>query len=234
MKSSKENLINRGMIKESDLVNYKHLDKKELLTLLSAKKAFERTIAVRLLVAFDEDDVLEAMVNRLLIENKLYTKIALTEEISTFGTRASKLLIDHLGTVGDNQLKELPEKKFMKSDYPLPRDIIARTICKIGSPALEELKKCMTSGERITKLEAIDAIGFISFYESDMSLKDDVVKLYATYEKDGLMLWKVLRAMQSFDDAEVIELLKKSETSTIKQHQWEATRSLLQISRRQK
>ncbi|AOT72470.1 hypothetical protein [Geosporobacter ferrireducens] len=85
--------------------------------------------------------------------------------------------IEYLGKVGKNQYKELPDKPFDKNNYPLPRDIISRTICKVGIPALKHLRECLYTGSYEQILEAIDAIGFISFYEYDNSRQNDIIIL---------------------------------------------------------
>ena len=52
------------------------------------------------------------------------------------------------------------------------------------------------------------------------------------YKDDNLMIWKLIRALQSFKNIEALEILKKYIDSDIKQHQWEARRSIEQIQNR--
>lgn len=232
MKSKSEQLIKRGYIEDKQLLKYLKYTKIELLDLLNSKVPSERTISARLLIKYSENDVLDALIDRILIENKLYTKIALSEGIATYGREASSKLINYLGMVGSNQHRELPNKPFKKVNYPLPRDIIARTICKIGLQALESLKDCLCNGDYKQKLEALDAIGFISYYEFDSTLKDEIVEMISQYSNDKLMIWKLLRALQSFDDEKVLSILNKYSDSVISQYRWEAIRSIKQIERR--
>jgi hypothetical protein len=49
-------------------------------------------------------------------------------------------------------------------------------MCKIGEVELKSLKYCLENGDYIQKLEAINAIGFISYYENYMTLMDDVIE----------------------------------------------------------
>ncbi|MTI67366.1 MAG: hypothetical protein FH753_12330 [Firmicutes bacterium] len=105
-------------------------------------------------------------------------------------------------------------------------------MCNIGKPALKSLRKCLYHGEYIEILEAIDAIGYISYYENDFTYKYDIVELLNKYKNDDLMIWKLLRAFQSFKCNKVQDILKKYSMSNVKQHRWEAIRSLKQIDRR--
>lgn len=49
-KSSELQLKNRGYIQDSDLLNYRNFDLPELIELSNSIRAFERTIAVRLIL----------------------------------------------------------------------------------------------------------------------------------------------------------------------------------------
>lgn len=232
MKSNEEQLRSRGYIEEKDLAPYKYFSKEELLELLKSKIATDRTIAVRLLVKYKDLDVIKSFISMLTVEKKLYTKIALSESIGEYGEEASKILINYLGKVGNNQHKSLPNKPFKKKNYPLPRDIVSRTLCKIGSPALNDLRSCFYTGEYIQILEAIDAIGFISYYEGDNTCLEDILKLANKYKEDELMTWKLLRALQAFEGEEVLDILGSYSESNVEQHRWEAMRSIEQIKRR--
>ena len=231
MKSNEKQLKSRGYIEDNELKYYLDLSKDELLNYLHSTDAVRRTIAARIIKRFKEIDILNELISSLIVERKLYTKIALSESIGEYGEEACWLLIDYLGRVGNNQYRELPDKPFEKSNYPLPRDIISRTICKIGRPALKHLRKCLYTGTYEQILEAIDAIGFISFYEEDNSCLNDIIVLMNKYKDDNLMTWKLIRSLQSFGNMETIEMLNKYVDSDIKQHQWEARRSIEQIHR---
>jgi hypothetical protein len=232
MKSNEEQLRNRGYIEDKELEQYSHLTRLQLIELLQSNIASERTIGARLLVRYKDIEVIKILISMLISEKKLYTKIALSESIGMYGKEASEILIEYLGKVGNNQHKSLPSKPFKKKNYPLPRDIIARTICKIGKPALNPLRRCLHNGEYTQILEAIDAIGFISYYEEDTTSLDDVIQLFAKYKDDSLMIWKLLRSLQAFKNEKVLEILKLYTTSSVEQHKWEAKRSLEQINRR--
>lgn len=232
MKSNVVQLRKRGYIEDYELEPYKDFTKVQLCELLQSKIASNRTIAARLLVEFKEIEVVKVLISRLSTENKLYTKIALSESIGNYGEKASEILIKYLGEVGNNQYKSLPNKPFNKKNYPLPRDIIARTLCKIGKPAIKALRSCLYDGEYKQILEAIDALGFIAYYEDDATSLNDIIKLLHIYKDDDLMTWKLLRALQAFKGEKVLDLLRIYTTSNVEQHKWEAIRSIDQINRR--
>jgi len=232
MKSNDEQLKSRGYVDEHEIKDFLDVSKEELLDFLHSKEAAKRTIAARLLKNNRDMNILKELISCLLKEKKLYTKIELSESVSAYGEEASQILIQHLGKVGKNQHAELPDKPFEKSSYPLPRDIISRTICKIGVPAIQYLRDCLHTGLYKQKLEAIDAIGFISYYENDHSCQNDLIVMIDQYKDDPLMIWKILRALQSFNSVEVLEILEKFVNSDIKQLRWEARRSITGFQRK--
>lgn len=231
MKSDIKQLKSRGYVEGEDLSKYSDDDKEELYKLLQSKTPVERTIASKLLIKYKDTETMLALIRELLKEKKLYTKIALSESVSIYEEKASKVLVNHLGKIGKNQHVTLPKKKFGKKSYPLPRDIIARTICKIGTPALKDLRICLKTGEYYQILEAIDAIGFISFYEHNEESFDDLVDLFKEYKSDNLIIWKLIRALQAFPNEKSVEILNNYAKSDVIQHKWESERSLEQIRR---
>lgn len=113
--------------------------------------------------------------------------------------------------IGSNQNKVLSNKPFNKNNYPIPRDIIARTICKIGVPALNQVKKCLHNGEYRQIIKAIDAIGFISYYNNNDECFSYIIELFIKYKNDDLMIWKLLRALQVFPNEKLKQFVLKSQ-----------------------
>ena len=139
-------------------------------------------------------------------------------------------LIELLGQVGGNQQQTLPLRGFYKKSYPLPRDIAARTMIKIGRPALPLLAQVVRQGERGRALEAIDGVGHISFYTHGPGCEGVLMSAYEKYAADEVMQWKIVRAFQAFAGAGVQRLL----AAVICSHdcaalRWEAARSLGQL-----
>ena len=106
MKSNEKQLKSRGYIEDSELDYYLDLSKEELLSYLHSEDAVRRTIAARIIKRFNEINILKELISILIVEKRLYTKIALSESIGEYGEEACCLLINYLGRVGDNQYKE--------------------------------------------------------------------------------------------------------------------------------
>lgn len=234
MKSSPIELKKRGYVDDEDLAIYNESTKyslQNLLMLLDDEKPHKRTIAAKLLSKFPQPEIAQSLCEALQKEKKLYTKIALTETLASFGEISLPYLIPLLGKIGNNQYKTVPEKKFNKKNYPLPRDIIARAIIRIDDKSLPLLEEITLNGDRKQFLEAIDAIGFISFYSLNKRSLPTLWQMLEKYPKDDLLTWKVVRALESFPSAKVIAFLK----NIIKQNilpgiKIEAQRSLTKIT----
>lgn len=114
MKSSNEQLKNRGYATIEDIDKYADLNENELLLLLKSKEPQKRTIAVKLLANKIKlnNEIINLFCNMLLHENKLYTKIELCNALSKASLESAKIMVKYLGTIGKNQHKELPDKKF--------------------------------------------------------------------------------------------------------------------------
>ncbi len=243
MKSSPIELKKRGYADDEDLKEFQNSSKssdssksndsrtQELLALLIDKQPHKRTIATKLLIEYPQPKIAQYLCEALQKEKKSYTKIALTETLASFEEISLPYLIPLLGKIGTNQYKNIPEKTFIKKNYPLPRDIIARTIIRIGEKSLPHLEKIAMNGERIQILEAIDAIGFISFYSQNTRSLPILWKVLENFPKDDLMLWKVIRAFESFPNERVISFLNKIlEQNVLPGIRIEARRSLTQIN----
>jgi len=212
MKSSDEQLKNRGYATIEDINEYIDLNESDLLELLKSKDAYKRTIAINLLSNKKQSDnyIMNLFCNMLLHENKLYTKIELCNGLSKASIESAKIMVDYLGVIGKNQYKELPDKKFNKKSYPLPRDIIARTLTHMGVEVLPELIKILKSNNVVAIREAIDAIGCICFYNSkayNEEVLNDLISCFNEYIEDDIIRWKIVRAFESFNTEFIIDML---------------------------
>jgi HEAT repeat protein len=127
----------RGQTSRQDDSLFSTLSNQELLDLINDVDAQKRTSAARLLGERKDTDAIPLLCERLKKETALYTRIAISEALGAIGDPAIPELIRLLGKVGNNQHHEVPKKGFYKKSYPLPRDIAARTIIKIGCSALK-------------------------------------------------------------------------------------------------
>lgn len=220
MKSSDNQLKSRGYVKAEDVNEYTHLNKNELLEVLKSKEPYRRTIAVNLLSNTNtlDSDMIELFCSMLLHEKKLYTKIELCNALSKASVEAAKNLVNYLGVIGNNQYKKLPDKKFNKKSYPLPRDIIARTLAHMGIEILPELMKVLKTNNIMGIREAVDAIGFICFYnnnpDSENTLNTLIICLNEYYN-DDVIRWKIVRALESFNSKTANDILNNIKDNDI-------------------
>ncbi len=166
IKSDKEQLEKRGFLPREFSVDSYDLSFAEKLKLLQSKIPTDRTLSARLLIdEIDVDRAVESLVKVLVLEKKLHPKIEMSNTLISFGESSVKPLIELLGQIGSNQHKTVPTKEFRKDSYPLPRDIASRILGYIGKVAIPELISSFNHMSVEQKSEAIDAIGFICFYD---------------------------------------------------------------------
>jgi len=228
MKSALEQLKARGFADFIIYDSYEHLNDQELIWLLASTVPEERTIAARMLSERMVYDSIPNLIESLQVETKLYARIAISEALTKFGLDALDDLIPLLGTIGDNQYDTIPTKPFEKTSFPLPRDIVARTIARMGKEALLHLELALLKGKREQVLEVIDAIGFIANNENDFSSFFALNHCFSRFSEDELVQWKIIRAFQTFPQA--ITFLNKMKSSSFSDKlKDEAKRSLLKL-----
>lgn len=237
MKSSGHSLLlSRGFIKESDIIiDHYDISENNLRERLFSKIPVERTktaiIIKKLKIKESVPDLLEALRD----EKKLYSKIAIQEALISLKDQSVEKLIPYLGSIGKNQYHKLPSKPFEKNNYPLPRDIVARILVNCGIDVIHKLLNEFKKLKRYEMLEAIDVLGYISFYHKNNESLPLLLDLYDKNKKDSIMIWKILRAFSAFNDERVIlileDIINKKE---IIQYTWEAKRSLRLLKHRNK
>ncbi|MFS0784375.1 hypothetical protein [Bacillus sp. 1P06AnD] len=241
MKSSHAQLLARGKVTPAELQPFTHYTKEELTALLASPKAHIRTIAITQLVENDglNDDVIILFLQSLKQEDKLYTKLALCEALSKGGIISAERMVAYLGKIGSNQHTCLPAEPSKKTGYPLPRDIIARTLSHMGPEILLVLLNVLKTGRASAVSEAIDAIGFICFHnkissETETQIAAALAACLELFKDDAVIRWKVVRAFESFYSEDILHTLtliaKQDSQSTIRK---EAQRSLRIIRQRQ-
>ena len=208
MKSTKKQLKERGFVTDEELSHYIDISDDELIHLLKSSNAHDRTAGAKITKIRKDEKHLPLLCGLLKNEKKLYTKIALSESIEEYGVSALQYLIPLLGVIGNNQHRQPDLIDLNKKSFPLPRDIAARVIIRIGEPALPYLEEVLAEGTYTQKLEAIDAIGHIVYnckqFRSEKYLHD----LLREEGNDELLKWKIIRAFQSFHSEEIVDFLK--------------------------
>lgn len=212
MKSSTEALRKRGYIDDMDVSEYNVCTSSELLDMMSSREAYKRSIAVRMLSHGLNSEIAAAMLKLLLKEKSLYTRLEICNALEKGDKKIAELMIPYLGEIGHNQHKYEPGKVSKKVCYPLPRDIIARTMGRMNISVLDVLLSALEYKKIPIIYEAIDAIGYMCFY-NDIMDKHSAINLLLNcmnkYSSDNVMRWKVVRCMSAFKCNESIEVLSK-------------------------
>jgi hypothetical protein len=202
MKSKTEQLANRGFVVSGTENEYPETTFDRRVFLLNSELPTDRTIGARLLARNSDLSAIDFLIEALINEKKLYSKIEICNSLVSFGKDAVIPLIGLLGIIGNNQYREIPEAGFKKNNYPLPRDIAGRIIVRIGIKAIPELLKVLGRGD-LTKLsEAIDAIGFICFYEHQDNVCRLLIECFNRNLDNNLIQWKIFRALSAFPESE--------------------------------
>ncbi|OQW98570.1 MAG: hypothetical protein BWK74_04305 [Desulfobacteraceae bacterium A6] len=231
MKSNQEQLISRGYLAEGVESEYLHKSFNEKIELLQCKTPADRTLGARLLANSKNGKVIDCLINALTVEKKLYTKIEICNSLVSCGQRSIKPLIKILGKIGTNQHTRVYEKEFKKDSYPLPRDIAGRTLVCFGQAALNELEKVLIGRDIKQLSEAIDAVGFICFYDCKPEIYAKLRNCYSKNSQNNLIRWKIIRAMSGFPESEPF-LLEQKQIIRHERLQKEIERSLLLIKKR--
>ena len=233
MKSSMGVLISRGYIEESEIIINYDTSKDILREQLVSKIPIERTKAALIIKKMKIKELVPNLIEALKIEKKLYSKIAIQKALISLKNESINKLIPYLGTIGKNQHCELPSKPFGKDNYPCPRDVVAMILIYCGINVIHNLLKRFNKLSRYQKLEAVDVLGHISFYQNNNESLPLLLDLYENNKNDSVMIWKIIRAFSSFNNDRVILILNEIINKSYQpQYVWEAERSLRLLKKR--
>jgi HEAT repeat protein len=194
---------------------------------LRHEKPKVRTSAAKILGQRQCRQAVMPLCRALRKEKKLYSKLAICEALGALGKPSIPPLIELLGRIGNNHENTLPKKGFYKGGYPLPRDMAARTLIRIGEPALTSLLPVLDGGEPFQMEQALDAIGHISFYSDNSIALPHLIGVLKTYREHEVICWKTIRAFEAFNDEQVIRILTEYLLRhPIPAYRWESARSL--------
>lgn len=232
-KSSIEELKGRGWFCSNDLISYQEYSTDQLHRQLDSSIASERSIAIHLLSKrnINEVELTNKLISLLTKEKSLYTKIEICSALQKGKEETAKLLIPHLGKIGNNQYKRLPNRTFRKKSYPLPRDIVARTLAKMDILIYPLLYQELSVDEEYILSELIDAIGFMTYYNKELVSEKRFHKLLNTYDTENkLIQWKLITCFSAFpikeSKATLLDIVKENNHSLFVK---EANRSLTVI-----
>ena len=219
----------RGMIDDAYLETYLGYSSGDLLNLLNNSDPQKRTAAAIILGRRKKNKYISVLCDRFRIETALYSRIAISEALEEIGEPAVENLIELLGLIGKNHEKQLPIQYFKKKSFPLPRDLAARTLVKIGEPAVPQLISFIETQSNICILQqALDAIGGIAAKTGNSMALPFVINVLKTHSDNDIMLWKCIRTLGGFKNnlsasKLLINVLREDHQPPIL---WEALRSL--------
>ncbi|OAB26242.1 hypothetical protein [Paenibacillus macquariensis] len=229
MKSSLEQLKNRGYLDHSTLHAYINRNIEQLIT---SNSPVERTAGYLLAREKGAKVSISLLIECLKTESALYSKIALCDTLSLL-KEAVPFLIDNMGQIGNNQHFKIPNKVFEKKSYPLPRDICSRTLIRMQSDVVLPIvfKQLETLQKRIIS-ESIDVIGYLSFYNPNNHYYTEVKNMTSSFLSEDIIRYKYAIMLRSFILEETLydarEIQRRENTEIIKQ---ELGRSISRIEK---
>lgn len=214
MKSTAEALRKRGLPEQADLDRLKDTPYDTLIDLINSPLAAERTAAVRVLAARNplDERFVRAILGRLCHEESLYTKLEICTALEQGDVAVARLMALYLGRIGQNRHRTVPDRVSKKVSFPLPRDIVARSLGRMSPAVLPALLEVLDDAEPQAVSEVLDAIGYMVFYHSELATAGNTARLLAvahTVETNDLLLWKAVLCLSAFPRAEVLALLER-------------------------
>ncbi len=197
LKSSAEALRSRGFLDDAAFEALLASGAVSAPASLGAAEPRVRTATARLIRQERRIDCIPALINALRAEKKLYAKLELCEALAAFGEASATFLVPLIGTIGDNRHAVAGSYDLHKRSYPLPRDIAARALVRIGPASLPYLSAALATADEAASPEIVDAIGHIAWNYRDESLGPALLSMYRG-AGDELLRWKLIRAFRSF------------------------------------
>lgn len=211
MKSNKSDLKKRGYASGEDVERSSGLPQEILIEKLYSSDAVIRTVAASNLLSIDEIATYE-LLRQLAIEKCLYTKIAICESLERGNYKTAIRMTEYLCKIGNNQHKALPNKVSAKKSYPLPRDIVARSLGRMDVSVFPVLIAVLYEHDMEKVCEVLDAIGYMVFYHPILATPESakpVLSLIDTFSENQLILWKVIQCLSAFPLPESKTILRK-------------------------
>ena len=119
-------------------------------------------------------------------------------------------MCDYLGKIGKNQYHTLPDRPSLKKSYPLPRDIIARSLARMDPVILPVLTAILKGRNEQQISEILDAIGFLIFYnsiEEKEKISREIIIQFEKYKHNPLIQWKCITCLSAFSDSNCTDTL---------------------------
>lgn len=214
LSSDLEALIGRGYLENYDLGEFQELDRAELIKLLQDKVPIHRSAAAKVLglkYSKGMDEIADILLEQLCKEKKLYTRLEICAALEKGNSLTARKMIPYIGRIGDNRHGVLPDRPSLKSSYPLPRDLIVRSLARMKGEIMPVLMEVLDSGDRDRIREVLDAIGFLAFYHREAATAEYLDKMIGTVERhreDEVITWKGIICLSAFPYVKSREFLK--------------------------
>ncbi|MGG5318677.1 hypothetical protein [Enterococcus sp. AZ072] len=205
MKSSKKQLQTRGWLEEDDLINFRKCSFEMLMVLLDSEQSLERSAAARLIpLTVDSSAKLLEVVSK---ERKLYCRLEMMRKLETGTVETAKQMLPYLGKIGSNQHQQPLNTPSAKKSFPLPRDLIARSLGNMSTSILPTLFEQLNQLDMPALSELIDAIGLLIFYHPNEASDNYFNELQTLWEEsiyEPLLQWKLVICFSSFPQSEML------------------------------
>lgn len=209
MKSTNDELRKRGMPTETEIISLSKLVLSELVTRLQDADSSIRSAAAVNMRSFT-DEAADELLLQLSNEKCLYTRLAICDTLESGSLETARKMTEYLGKIGNNQHKVVPDKVSAKKSFPLPRDIIARSLGKMDVSVFPVLIEVIDNNKIEQVSEVLDAIGYMVFYHSDLATEkncEKIISLAAKYASNSVVLWKIILCLSAFPCKESKEML---------------------------
>ena len=210
MKSTQSALKNRGMASPEEIAACAVLPREQLTEELHSADPCRRTAAAR---CMDPNSRTAAglLLEQLAQEKCLYTRLAICETLEKGTTETAEIMLPWLGRIGNNQYKALPDKVSAKKSFPLPRDLIARSLARMDTAVFPLLVQLFKTGSVQQISEALDAAGFMVFYHPALATRENaeqILRLLHSHIGSEIIVWKVLLCLSAFPVPEAVQVLE--------------------------
>lgn len=238
MNSDIETLRTRGYIEGDDIREYEEKSKEELIALLDDKTPCVRSSAVKA-ISFSYDineiEITKILLEKLVKEKKLYTRIEISAALERGGEITAKEMVQYVGKIGKNQHKSLPDRPSKKISFPLARDFITRSLARMNVKIMPVLIEVLENQDEEKIAEIFDAIGYMAFYNikaAKWEYTEKVLEAIEMYKENEVIYWKGILCLSGFPWQKAVDFLKnviKTENQTLLVE--EAKRSLRLMKR---
>lgn len=211
MKSTRSQLKNRGMASPEEIAACASLPWEQLVEELRSPDPCRRTAAAR---CMDPKSKAAAvlLLEQLAQEKCLYTRLAICETLEKGTEETAEKMLPWLGRIGNNQYKALPDKVSAKKSFPLPRDLIARSLARMDMAVFPLLLQLFKTGSEQQISEALDAAGFMAFYHPALAVGENaerILHLLHSHSGSEIIVWKVLLCLSAFPVPEAVRVLER-------------------------